>query len=857
MLRRPLSRVALPLAALPLAALAIAALAIAAPLARAQGVPDPRTGIAYPTAQAAAVEDATALMVNPAGLGNLEGFEVNVGGFVRTDGTSAANDVDGTVVFTPLDAFGFAVGAAMTMADGKAPRLRLSSGIGFGDRSFSSGIAVHSITALAGGGQPDWLVDVGTQVRPARWMAFGLALEGLGAQDTGPASARAGVSLRPLNEMLTLGVDVRVVPGSRDPLSPRFAEEVRVVPGLGLRVDLGGFAITGGAFIANLGPVVGAPPTVEVMGGIELNGGSVGLWGAGGADGVGGAAQRGLGGVRLRTSSAKWTPILPDSGRWLSLALTGEGVLVDNADRSLVAQLFASQPQAIAILAALDNAAQDEGIEGVIIRIKGLSIGWGRLAELRTSIQALRDAGKKVIVHLDGGSDAEVFVASAADKIYLTPSGNLELNGLRAEMLYFADTLDKIGLEAEAVSAGKYKSAPRTFTATEPSPEEIEVENALLDEAFNALVEMVAAGRNLEKDALKSVIDKGGLTAQMALDAKIIDGLAYEDELDAKAEELAGRPVMLDDRFLDREERDVRWNAPPRIALIPVTGTISMGGGGLFSDGAGAEDTIEAIQQAAEDEGVKAIVLRIDSPGGDALASDLIWRAVMKAREKKPIVASLGDVAASGGYYVASGAHTIMAERNTITGSIGVFGLLFNGERLLDDIGVRTHSMERGALPGPSGLRPLTDGERAALQVSVDSTYERFLTAVVEGRGALMGLDKEGVRALAEGRVWTGAQAKERKLVDSMGGVLDALEEARKRANIPEDEDIGLDVITGTDNDLVRLAGLASSIVGKGAGSANVAKAVRWLLGDPDALAFALEHEGKPMTVSPVHVRVR
>lgn len=846
---------------LGLAVLTIFALTVlAAPLARAQGLPDPRTGIAYPTAQAAAVEDATSLMVNPAGLGNMEGFEVNLGGFVRSDGTSAQNDVDGTLVFTPMDGFGFALGTAMTMADGKSPRLRLSTGIGVGDRTFSSGIAVHSITALAGGGQPDWLVDVGAQVRPTRWMAFGASLEGLGAQDTGPASARAGVSLRPLNEMLTLGVDVRVIPGSRDPSSPRFAEEVLIQPGLGVRVDLGGFALTGGAFVANLGPVVSAPPTVEVVGGIELNGSNIGLWAAGGADGIGGNAQRGVGGARLRTSSARWTPILADSGRWLSLALTGEGVLVDNSDRSLVMQLFASQPQAVAILAALDNAAQDETIEGVVLRIKGLSIGWGRLAELRASLQGLRDAGKKVIVHLDGGSDAEVFVASAADKIYLTPSGNLELNGLRAEMLYFADTLDKIGVEAEAVSAGKYKSAPRTFTATEPSPEELEVENALLDEAYNALVEMIAAGRSMDKEALKAVIDKGGLTSQMALDAKIIDGLAYEDELAAKAEELAGRPVSLDDHFFDREDRDVRWDAPPRIALIPIIGTISMGagGGGLFSNGgAGSDDIIAAIQQAAGDDGIKAIVLRIDSPGGDALASDLIWRAVMKARDKKPIIASLGDVAASGGYYVAAAAHTIMAERNTITGSIGVFGLLFNGERLLDDIGVRTHSMERGALPGPTGLRPLSDGERAALQVSVDSTYERFLAAVVEGRGAVMALDKEGVRAIAEGRVWTGAQAKERKLVDSMGGILDALEEARKRANIPEDEDIGLDVITGSDDNLVRLAGLATSIAGTGTGSANVAKAVRWLLGDPDALAFALEHEGRPMAVAPVHVRLR
>lgn len=834
------------------ARLALVLLASLASPVLAQGLPDPRTGIQLPNAQGAAVEDATALLVNPAGLANVEGVEVNFGGFLRSNGGAAQTDVDGAVVFTPFG-LGLGLGSGLSLADGRAPRLRLSGAVAAGERTFSSGIALHAITALAGGGQPDLLVDVGTQVRPARWLALGLALEGLGAQDTGPASARAGVSLRPVGEMLTVGVDVRAVPGSRDPSSPRYAGEALVVPAAAVRVDLGGIAVTLGASIANLGPIVPAPPSVELAAGVELNGANLGLWGVGGADGLLGNAQQGAGGVRLRTSSAQWTPIFPDAGRWLSLTLVGDGVPADERDRSLVAQVFADKPDAIAILAALDNAAQNPTIEGVVLRIKGLSLGWGRLAELRTAITTLRAGGKKVIVHLDGGSDAEVFVASAADRVYLTPAGNLDLNGLRAEMLYFADTLDKIGVEAEAVSAGRYKSAPRQFTASEPSPEELEVENALLDEAYGTLTEMIAAGRGLKITDVKAAIDQGGLTARAAVDAKIIDGLAYEDELAAKAEELAQRPVRLDEQFLQREQRDVRWDSRPRIALIPITGTIGMAGGGLFSDAPGAEDIIEAINEAARDDGVKAIVLRIDSPGGDALASDLIWRAVMKAREKKPIVASMGDVAASGGYYVAAGAHTIFAERNTVTGSIGVFGLLFNAARLADDIGVRAYSMERGAIPGPSPLRALSDAERKALQVSVDATYERFLDAVISGRGEASGMSKDQLRAIAEGHVWTGGQALERKLVDKLGGILVALNDARARAGIAEDDDIVLDVITGSDDDLVRLAGLAQSL----APGHSIDAAVRFLLGDPEALAFALAHEGTPLAVAPMHIRLR
>lgn len=835
-------------APLPLVLLA----SLASPAALAQGLPDARTGIQLPTSQGAAVEDATALLVNPAGLAHVEGFELNLGAFVRGDGATGQTDVDGTLVFTPFG-LGLGLGGGLSTPEGRAPRLRLSGALAAGDQGLSSGIALHSITALAGGGQPDVLVDVGAQLRPARWFALGLALEGLGAQDAGPASARVGVSLRPLEEMLSLGVDVRAIPGSRDPSSPRYAGELVLVPAATARIDLGGLSLSAGASVVNLGPVVAAPPSVELMAALELNGKNLGLWGLAGADGVGGAVQRGAGGVRLRTSSAQWAPIFPDAGHWLSLTLVGDGVPASKRERDLLAQLMGSEPDALAVIATLDNAAQDPSIEGVVLHLEDLSLGWARLAELRLALSTLRAGGKKVIVHLDDGGDDEVFVASAADRVYLTPAGNLDLNGLRAEMLYFADTLAKVGVEAEAVSAGRYKSAPRQFTANEPSPEELEVTNALLDEAYGALVQMIAAGRGLELAAVKAAIDQGGLTAQAALAAKLIDGLAYKDELPQKAEELAQRPVRLEEGLLEREARDVRWHERPRIAVIPITGTISMSGGALFLDAPGAKDIMQAIERAARDDDVKAIVLRVDSPGGDALASDLLWRAVMKAREKKPVVASMGDVAASGGYYVAAAADTIFAERNTVTGSIGVFGLLFNAERLAEDLGVRVHTVERGALPGPSSLRALSEAERAAMQVSVDATYERFLDAIISGRGELMALSKEQLRPLAEGRVWTGAQAKDHKLVDAIGGILSAVADARTRAGIDADEEIVLDIISGDDDDLVQLAKLAQAF----APTHSLDAAVRFILGDPEALAFALQHEGSPLAVAPMRVRLR
>jgi protease-4 len=817
-------------------------------------VPDPRTGVTLPNAQSAAVEDATALLVNPAGIALVEGFELNLGGLLRTNGTSGQTDVDTTLVTTPMGGLGLGIGAGLSMPAGKTPRGRFSLGVGTAaNRSFSLGAALHAIAALQGGSSADWLVDVGAQIRPARWLGVGLVVEGLGDQDLGPATARAGVSLRPFGELLTVGVDGRVVPGSRDLGSERWSSEMSFVPGVSARLDLGGVALTAGGSLKNLGAVVPGPPELELVAALELNGANLGATLQGGVDGLFTGTNHGIAGARVRASSSRYPALFGESGRWLALRLAGEGVMAkDEGDEGLLASLFAEEPQAITVLAALHNAAEDPSVEGVLLHLQGLNLGLGRMAELRAVLVKLREAGKKVVVHLEGGDDADVFLASAADRIYLTPAGSLELNGLRAEMTYLGDTLAKIGVEAEAVSAGRYKSAPRQFTSNEPSPEEIEVQNALLDGAWQSITSMIAAGRGLTVDEVKAIIDKGGLTSAEAVSSKIVDGVAYTDELQARVEELAGHPVNLEERFLKREDRVIRWDAPARIALIPVEGTIAMSGGFdlLGGGGASAESLVEAIQRAANDDGVRAIVLRIDSPGGDALASDLIWHAVMKAREKKPVIASMGDVAASGGYYVASAADTILAEPNTITGSIGVFGLLFNVERLADDWGVRTYPFERGALPGPSVFRPLNDAERAALQRGVDATYERFIASVIAGRGKASGLTEEKLREVAEGHVWTGDQAKEKKLVDAIGGVLDALELARERAGLKEDEEVALDVVTGAPDGLGKLVGLARVLAPSG--SEGVVRAARLLLGDPAALTFVLDHEGQPMAVAPV-----
>jgi protease-4 len=819
---------------------------------RAQGVPESRSGAALVNMQAAAVDDGVALLVNPAGLAAVEGLELGGGWFVRggRNGTSVVSQVVDAYLATSSP-FGVVAGGLGTVEiDGALPRLRASFGTAWAlDTSLAVGTAVHAVEAVTPG-DFDVLVDVGVQARLARFLAFGLVGEGLATKSS---SLRAGLSLRPLDELLTIGIDARVVPGSSSDAATALTTATWT-PGVNARLQWGGLGVFGGVGVTNLQAVATGPIVVEGLVGLQGDLDHVGL------AAFGGAGDGPAGGLRARMSTAAWPSLLPAGGRWLHLELAPDGAQATKR-RTILDTLFGESPSAGAVLAALDAAADDASVEGVVLQLPGLALGWGRAGELRAAITRLRGQGKKVVVHLDAGDDVDAFVASAADKVWLSPSGSLAVDGVRAEMVYVGEALRRLGFAAEAVAAGRYKSAPRAFTHDGPSAEELEVENALLDGVYDALVAALAEGRGLAPDAVRATIDLGGLAATEAVERRFVDAVVYVDEIPARVAALAGREgqrVFLEKGWLDAVKKTPRWDAPPRIALIPVQGTIQRGRSrsGLFDgDSAGSDDIVDAVREAAEDDDVKAIVLRVDSPGGDALASDLMWRAVMLAREKKPVIASMGDVAASGGYYVASAAHDIFVEPNTITGSIGVFGLLFNAERFAADHGIRAYEVQRGARPGPTLFRPTTEAERARLQSSVDATYERFLDAVVAGRGAER-LARDDLRNLAEGRVWTGAQALERKLVDATGSVVDAIKLARERAGIDPDDVVAVAVITGSDGDLPGLGGVRAVARASAAAfgldeRAALSRAVKLLVGDPEAVALAVDSEGRPLALGP------
>jgi protease-4 len=367
---------------------------------------------------------------------------------------------------------------------------------------------------------------------------------------------------------------------------------------------------------------------------------------------------------------------------------------------------------------------------------------------------------------------------------------------------------------------GSYQSVAETFTRRGMSPEQREQLDALLGDHWDAVVEGIAEGRGLDPARVRELADRGPYGTREACEAGLVDGALFADELEPVLEQLAAppppeRPGPRRVRLVDAPvyhwfRGDVPdWRplteAWPRIAYVVASGAIHRGGG---LRGVGAEAYRQLLARLRGDESVRAVVLRIDSPGGDGLASDLLWRELRRIGREKPVVASLGDVAASGGYYLAAAADAILAEAGTVTGSIGVVAGKLNLEALYRRLGVKTEALERGARAGLlSETRALTPDERGALRGEVASHYELFLERVCEGRGRR----REEVEPVARGRIWSGVRARSAGLVDALGGPLEALAEARRRAGLTADEPVQLDVLPG----VARLPGLRRLLPGR------------------------------------------
>ncbi|MEQ1565472.1 MAG: signal peptide peptidase SppA [Myxococcota bacterium] len=526
--------------------------------------------------------------------------------------------------------------------------------------------------------------------------------------------------------------------------------------------------------------------------------------------------------------------------------------------------LGGDDPTWLDTLELLRRIEDDPGVRGLVVTLDGAGLGFARGSELRERLRSLEARGKHVLVYLTGSpSNTDFFVASAASKVALHPATDLDLVGLSIELVHYRGLFDLVGVEPQFVKRSDYKSAPESYTELEPTSANLEMTEALLDGMFGELVDALAAGRDVEPSVVRGWIDGGPHSAQEALDAGMVDVLLYPDELEDALEELHDGDVSTW-ALTDEPQPHSAWEDPQQIAIVYVEGAITSGEssrGGLFGGrSTGSTSVVRALDRAADDDQVRAVVLRVDSPGGSSFASDEIWRATQRLQQEgKPLVVSMGSMAASGGYYVSAGADAIWAEPTTLTGSIGVYSGKFAIGALQERLGVSTTLVGRGANASVRSMtRPWDDVQRARMEQLVDETYRQFKQRVIDGRA----LSAEEVEEVARGRVWTGAAARERGLVDELGGFQDAIADARARAGIPANRKVGL--VTYSDNGAL-LQSLAPAIVTRAVarvarertGVASELAPVLDALGPLDAAWFpALHPEVQVWALAPYGLRV-
>lgn len=481
------------------------------------------------------------------------------------------------------------------------------------------------------------------------------------------------------------------------------------------------------------------------------------------------------------------------------LVLKVAGELPDYNPPDPMAQAFGvEQSESFSsLLTQIRKAKADSRVGGLLLDIDSSGLGWGKTDELRDAIKDFKSSGKPVYAFMEMGMNKDYYLAVAADKIYMPPAGDLYVNGFAAQAMFFRGSLDKLGVEPQFLKIGKYKNAPDQYTEKEMTEGQKEVTNAILDDYYNRVVGAIAESRKKSPEDVKAMIDNAPYNARQAQTQGLIDEALYRDEVYEKFKNQLGYKAedklrtISTSSYRDVPADSLGLNNGEKVAIIYAAGGITSGKSSNSPFGGqsiGSDTVVQALTEATEDESIKAIVLRVDSPGGSALASDVIWRAIEKAKEKKPVVVSMGDVAASGGYYIACNANKIVAEPSTVTGSIGVFmgKPILNG--FYDWVGVTTQYTLRGKNAGLFRENTKWEGdELAKMTEQTNSIYfDNFVPKVAQGRNKT----PEQVNEIGQGRVWTGFQAKERGLIDEFGGLEKAIDIAKELAALPADKDV-------------------------------------------------------------------
>lgn len=464
------------------------------------------------------------------------------------------------------------------------------------------------------------------------------------------------------------------------------------------------------------------------------------------------------------------------------------------------------------VLKNIEKAAADENIKGIYMDISGAGYGMANLTEVRNKLIEFKKSGKFIVSYADYFSQSGYFLASVADTIYLNPQGAIDFSGLHAELMFFKGAFEKLEIQPEIIRHGKFKSAVEPFMLDKMSDANREQTRGFLGSIWNEMLIGISEQRSISVEELQNAANNLAIRkAEDALKLKFVDKLVYKSDVlemikgITESKSLKDLKLVTVAKYSNVKEKESEYSKD-QIAVVYAIGEIVDGQGEKGQ--IGGESLAETIREARNNEKIKAIVLRVNSPGGSALASEVIWKEVLEAKKTKPVIVSMGNVAASGGYYIACVADTIVAEPTTVTGSIGVFGLLFNAQKMFNNkLGLTFDTVSTAKYAGMgSATRPLSDFEKNVLQESVEQVYDVFTSRVAEGRK----MKQSDVDSIGQGRVWSGVTAKKIGLVDVLGGLEDAIEIAASKAglekykitNYPKEKDPFEELMSGFSGDV-------------------------------------------------------
>lgn len=442
------------------------------------------------------------------------------------------------------------------------------------------------------------------------------------------------------------------------------------------------------------------------------------------------------------------------------------------------------------ILASIKKAKENDNIKGIYIQASWLDAPYASLQAIRTALEDFKESGKFVVAYSDNYTQGLYYLSSVADKVMLNPKGMIEWRGLASAPIFYKDLLQKLGIEMQVFKVGTYKSAVEPFTSTEMSPANKEQVTAFIGSTWNQILDGVSASRKIEKDSLNAYADRMLMfyPSDESVKCGLADTLIYQNNVRSylktlvKISEDDRLPILGLDDMINIKKSVPKDKSGDILAVYYASGEITDYDGSATSDeGIVGSKMIRDLRKLKEDDNVKAVVLRVNSPGGSAFASEQIWHAVKELKANKPVIVSMGDYAASGGYYISCAADSIIAEPTTLTGSIGIFGMIPNVKGLTEKIGLTFDVVKTNKFADFGNLmRPVNGDERALLQMMISQGYDLFVSRCAEGRH----MTKEGIEKIAEGRVWTGEMAKGIGLVDELGGIDKALEIAARKAEL-------------------------------------------------------------------------